>query len=95
MSIVNKKLSKSYYYIEQTKTGVIKTTYINYSINEEEAVDRSHTFELVDAAGNKMTAEYGFQKYSKLQWLIIQELPERALPSQLPRSALSSYKTTS
>ena len=86
MSIVNSKLSKSYHYVESTKTGVIKNYTDNYSINEEGAVDRSHTFPLVDAAGNKMTAEYGFWEYSKLQRLVIQELPERAPPGQLPRS---------
>lgn len=86
MSIVNPKLHKSYHYVEATKSGVIKNYADNFSITEKGDLDKSHTFPTLDAAGNKMTADFGYCEYSKVQKLVIQELPERAPPGQLPRS---------
>ena len=86
MSIVNPKLHKSYHYVEATKSGVIKNYADNFSITEKGDLDKSHTFPILDAAGNKMTADFGYCEYSKVQKLVIQELPERAPPGQLPRS---------
>lgn len=86
MSTVAPKLAKSYHYVEATKSGVIKQYADNFSINEEGQLDKTTTFPTKDAAGNTMTPEYGYCNYTKLQRLIIQELPERAPPGQLPRS---------
>lgn len=86
MSTVCPKLAKSYHYVEATKSGVVKSYSDNYAINEKGAMDKSSSFPTTDAAGNRMTADYGYCKYTKLQKLVIQELPERAPPGQLPRS---------
>lgn len=86
MSTVCPKLTKSYHYVEATKSGVIKNYSDNYNINEEGSVDRTTTFPVRDSSGNPMTAEYGYCQYRKLQKLVVQELPERAPPGQLPRS---------
>jgi DNA replication licensing factor MCM3 len=86
MSNVNPKLTKSYHYVDTTKQGYVKTYSDYYSINEGGAVDKSTTFPTTDPAGNKMSADYGYCEYNKLQKLVIQELPERAPPGQLPRS---------
>lgn len=86
MSVVNPKLTKSYHYVDSTKSGVVKQYSDKYAITEDNEVSKSTTFPLKDAAGNKMTADYGYCEYTKTQKLVIQELPERAPPGQLPRS---------
>lgn len=87
MGTVNPKLVKSYHYVEATKNGIVRNYSDNYAINEEAANEKSSTtFPTTDPLGNRMTAEYGYCKYTKLQRLVIQELPERAPPGQLPRS---------
>lgn len=86
MSNVNPKLTKSYHYVDATKQGLVKTYSDLHAINEEGTAIGSTNFPTTDAAGNKMSADYGYCEYNKLQKLVIQELPERAPPGQLPRS---------
>ena len=86
MSVVHPKLTKSYHYVEATKSGLVRKYNDQYSINEDAHVDRSTHIPNIDPLGNRMTLDYGFCNYKKTQRLVIQELPERAPPGQLPRS---------
>ena len=45
-------------------------------------------FPTKDAAGNPMTAEYGYCEYQNTQKLILQEMPEQSPTGQLPRSIM-------
>jgi len=60
MSTVSPKLAKSYHYVESTKSGIVRNYTDDFSINEEGAIDKSSTFPITDAAGNRMTVEYGY-----------------------------------
>jgi DNA replication licensing factor MCM3 len=86
MSNVSPKLEKSYHYVDATKSGHVKSYSDNFSITEDGTIDKSTSFPTTDPAGNRMTADFGYCKYTKLQKLVVQELPERAPPGQLPRS---------
>ena len=56
-------------------------------MNKEGEVERSTTgLPCVDSKGNKLSHDYGYFNYKKYQRVVIQELPERAPPGQLPRS---------
>lgn len=57
-----------------------------FSIGGKDEFDGNSTFPTTDAAGNPMTPDYGYMDYEDTQKLVIQELPERAPPGQLPRS---------
>jgi DNA replication licensing factor MCM3 len=86
MSVVHPKLVKSFHFVEATKSGFIKNYSDDYAINDNTQVDRSTHFPTTDASGNRMSADYGYCEYKRMQKLVIQELPERAPPGQLPRS---------
>lgn len=43
-------------------------------------------FPTKDAAGNSMTADFGYCNYTNVQKIVIQEMPERAPTGQIPRS---------
>lgn len=86
MSIVHPRLVKSYHYVEATKSGFLKNYTDNYSITEDTHHEKGSTLPKTDAAGNRASIEYGYCEYKKMQRLVIQELPERAPPGQLPRS---------
>ena len=86
MSVVQPKLEKSFHYVEQTKQGFIKNYSDKYSINEDGNVDKTNSFPTTDPSGAPMSAEYGYCEFTRFQRLVIQELPERAPPGQLPRS---------
>ncbi|CAI2385130.1 unnamed protein product [Moneuplotes crassus] len=86
MSTVSPKLAKSYHYCETTKNGMVRTYNDKFAINPEGNVDNSASMPIKDGAGNALSHEFGYCEYKKLQKLVIQELPERAPPGQLPRS---------
>ena len=87
MSIVKPKLAKSYHYIPATKQGYVQEYKDQYSV-EGQGNFTSKLFPTKDAAGNLMTAEYGYWNYSNVQKLIIQEMPERTPTGQIPRSVI-------
>ena len=87
MSVVRPKLSKSYHYIEETKSGYVQNYKDQYSI-EGQGEYRSKMFPTKDATGNIMSPEYGYWQYQNVQKLVIQEMPERAPTGQIPRSIM-------
>jgi len=85
MSIVKPKLSKSYHFIPATNQGYVQNYKDQYSI-EGQGNFSSKLFPTKDAAGNKMTADFGYCNYTNVQKVVIQEMPERAPTGQIPRS---------
>ena len=89
MSIVRPKLKKSYHYCDKTKQGAVHTYADQFAVTSQDPTQKnSHSFPTMDAAGNPMTPDYGYMQYDDTQRLVIQELPERAPPGQLPRSIM-------
>lgn len=85
MSIVKPKLEKSYHYIPATNQGYVQNYKDQYCV-EGQGNYSSKMFPTKDAAGNPMTADYGYCNYTNVQKIVIQEMPERAPTGQIPRS---------
>ncbi|CAI2384392.1 unnamed protein product [Moneuplotes crassus] len=85
MSIVKSKIGKSYHFIESENTGFVQNYKDQYSI-EGQGNFSTKMLPTKDPAGNVMTPEYGYCEYRNVQKIVIQEMPERAPPAQIPRS---------
>jgi DNA replication licensing factor MCM3 len=94
MSIVKPRLQTSVHYCEETKRGHCYDKDDKYNIASlgKEGDSSGHHFEDNNGFrtktddGKPLSAEYGYCIYRDYQEVIIQELPERAPPGQLPRS---------
>ena len=63
-------------------------THLAQKVNEEDGkhTDKVSGFKTKDDQGRPLTVEYGYCIYKDQQTIVIQELPERTPPGQLPRS---------
>lgn len=95
MSIVRPILHKSVHYCEESKQGHVyeyddhsDITHLSKKVNEEEGPSTENTngFRTTDRNGRPLTVEYGYCIYKDQQTVVIQEMPERTPPGQLPRS---------
>lgn len=82
--LVRPKLVKSVHYAEKTNSFISReyrdaTMTSNY-------IPISNAYPTEDADGNILSTEYGYCVYRDCQKIVIQEIPERAPPGQLPRS---------
>lgn len=93
MSIVKPRIQTSIHYCESTKRGHVKhytdTTNLDTLARQQEddyTQEGTNGFLTSDANGNPLSVEYGYCIYRDYQTIVIQEMPERAPPGQLPRS---------
>ena len=87
MSIVRPKIQTSVHYCEKTKKWETREYTDEYTINtEEEQTTTARSYPTKDATGNPLTTEFGYCQYQDMQTLLLQEMPERTPPGQLPRS---------
>lgn len=86
--LVRPKLARSVHYSEQRGTFLTReyrdVLMTGGSFLPQNTTNNSYPTQ--DAEGNRLETEYGLCTYRDHQKIIIQEMPERAPPGQLPRS---------
>jgi len=75
---------QSVHYCETTDKGHVKSYSDQYEISELQ--NMNNTYPTSDVDGNALVTEFGLCRYKGVQFLSIQEIPERAPTGQLPRS---------
>ncbi|KAJ3322074.1 MCM DNA helicase complex subunit, partial [Blyttiomyces sp. JEL0837] len=82
-SLVRPKVAKSVHYCEKTDMFIEREYRDGTSLNP--GLPTPSTYPKEDEEGNPLVTEFGLCTYRDYQTLVIQEMPERAPPGQMPR----------
>lgn len=86
LSLVKPKLLSSVHYCEKTESFSTREFCDPYDISCDSLKPQTTAIPTKDRDGNPMAMEYGLCKFKDFQTVVLQEMPERTPPGQLPRS---------